>query len=96
MVQCFAYKSMLPTLTQQIVLKVSVFNVFTLYLLLGNWVKLATYFYIQATKHLLYSISSRAICKLKWCAGILIRQTGSDIVKLICFTCFDGKTQSWD
>ena len=47
-------------------------------------------------KHLHLSISSRAICKLKWCAGILIRQAGSDIIKLIYFTYFDGKTQSWD
>ena len=42
--QCFSYKSILPTLTQLILLKVNVYNIFTQYILVKRW---GTYLYTK-------------------------------------------------
>ena len=81
--QWVSYKSMMPSLTKQILLNVKVFNVFTQYMLVGKLGQAGQHTFIQKTiKHLHLSISKRAICTLKWCAGIMIRQIRSDQISL--------------
>ena len=89
MLHCFLYKSMLPTLTQLIILKVNIFNVQYMWEAGSRW---AIYPFTRNNEE-----SPLLYFKLCILHGYMVRMHTDQQIRLaiIIFSFFDGKDQLW-